>query len=965
MIGSTVSHYKILSKLGEGGMGVVYKARDTRLDRIVALKFLHSDQIQSDEDFERFRREAKAVSAMNHPNITTVHEFDEADGTWFIVFEYLSSGNLRDRLEEMRSAGKTYSEAQVIDWGRQIARGLVHAHKAGVVHRDLKPANILIDDQRNLRITDFGLAKRDEDTKLTKTGTTVGTLAYMSPEQVRAEETDERSDLFSLGVILFELATGELPFRGDHNAAITYSIVNEKPRKPRSIRPDLSPSLEAVILKCLEKEVGDRFKSAGELLTALEGPSQTDFSRNSARPSGRRGLLGAVIVVVILALIVAGYWVTRVHWARTEAMERAQRMIDEVEGMAMWGAYEQAFELAQKSRKYIGNDPELDLLLSSCSNSVAPISFFSDPPGARVLFRNYAFPERAWKPLGETPVIDQVLPMGYYVVRFEKEGLVPVETVILSWNESRLSEVRKSLEPIESAPSGMVRVSGADWHDLGHLPDFYMDKTEVTNAEFKKFVVGGGYRERAYWRPPFIENGKEVAWEKAMKRFVDSTGRPGPAIWRAGDFPAGREADPVSGISWYEAAAFCEFAGKDLPTSHHWERASMPSPIYRFGFLPLLYAQSNIHGEGPLAAGEKRAITAFGALDMAGNVREWCWNESPRGRMISGGAWDDIEYMFTKRTQLSPWDRSSRNGVRCMQCPAPDEIPPAFFDPVDLTRSYDYRDAERIGDEVFEAYRARYDYDPADLDARIEEREEGRGEWVREKVTMNAAYGNARIIAYIYLPRAVEPPFQTVVYFPHDGVWHSPPLPESHHRGNLDFFVKSGRAAVFPIYIGSHERSNEIFEKDWESANFPDLVVRWVKDFRRVLDYLEARDDVDMEKLAFYGVSRGGEMGGIIPAVEPRVKLVMLNVGGFGGEPRPEVNPVSYVSRITVPTLMLNGRFDPTFPIETDVEPFFELLGALPEQKRLMIYETDHNIPHGEVIRECLAWMDTYFGPVR
>ncbi len=308
MIGQTISHYKILEKLGEGGMGVVYKAEDTRLGRTVALKFPPSDRLEDTEEVERFNREARAVSALNDPHIATIHELDEADGRKFIVFEYVPGGTLKTFAKEVHDAGRNLSLKQVVDFGVQIAEGLAHAHENGVVHRDLKPDNLLLTDKGQVKITDFGLAKLKGSPQLTKSGSTVGTVSYMSPEQVRGEELDARSDLFSLGVILYQLATGHLPFRGEHEMAVGYSIVNEEPVSPKILRSDLPDELAGVIARSLEKDKERRFGSARELSEALNAllPKEAKGKKRTllnSRPA-RWAVLGVIAAIAIATVAV-------------------------------------------------------------------------------------------------------------------------------------------------------------------------------------------------------------------------------------------------------------------------------------------------------------------------------------------------------------------------------------------------------------------------------------------------------------------------------------------------------------------------------------------------------------------------------------------------------------------------------------------------------------------------------------
>jgi serine/threonine protein kinase len=265
MIGQTILHYKILEKLGEGGMGEVFKARDTKLDRFVALKFLPSQVTASEDDKARFIQEAKAASAMNHPNVCTIHDIQEHNGQLFIVMEFIDGITLRDNKQNL-------SEKRILDIAIQVAEGLGAAHEKGIVHRDIKPENIMIRKDGIVQIMDFGLAKlysSENVSRLTKAGTTMGTMGYMSPEQVQGMDVDFRTDIFSFGVVLYEMIAGEPPFKGLHQTAIMYEIVNVSPAPPSTLKEGIDPQLDAIILECLEKEREERFQSAKELAKNL------------------------------------------------------------------------------------------------------------------------------------------------------------------------------------------------------------------------------------------------------------------------------------------------------------------------------------------------------------------------------------------------------------------------------------------------------------------------------------------------------------------------------------------------------------------------------------------------------------------------------------------------------------------------------------------------------------------------
>ena len=265
MIGKRILHYKIIEKLGEGGMGIVYKTEDTKLKREVAIKFLPRQIAVNEEERQRFKIEAQAAAALNHPNITTIHAIEEIDDEMFIVMEYIDGNELREIVKENQLAIET-----VIDIATQIAQGLKAAHDKNIAHRDIKSANIMVKESGQVKIMDFGLAKIGGNTKLTKAGSTLGTVSYMSPEQARGEDVDFRTDIWSFGVVLYEMLTGNLPFKGEYEQAVIYSILNEEPESISSINSDVSFQLEQVVTKALTKNMDERCGSADELRVDLK-----------------------------------------------------------------------------------------------------------------------------------------------------------------------------------------------------------------------------------------------------------------------------------------------------------------------------------------------------------------------------------------------------------------------------------------------------------------------------------------------------------------------------------------------------------------------------------------------------------------------------------------------------------------------------------------------------------------------
>lgn len=268
MIGKTISHYKIIDKIGEGGMGVVYKAQDNKLDRFVAIKFLPPHLASSDESKKRFMQEAKAVASLNHPNIMSIYEIDEYNDSFFMVMEFVEGQTLKAYLSDLKS-GSGFPFLLAAEWLTIIANGLKAAHDKEIIHRDIKSENIMISPGDKLKLMDFGLAKLKESTGITKTGTSLGTLSYMSPEQAQGLNADQRSDIWSLGVVFYEMLTGETLFNAEHEAALLYLIVNEEPPAPSILDRKIPIQIDNIVMKMLVKDPEKRFQNLSELISDL------------------------------------------------------------------------------------------------------------------------------------------------------------------------------------------------------------------------------------------------------------------------------------------------------------------------------------------------------------------------------------------------------------------------------------------------------------------------------------------------------------------------------------------------------------------------------------------------------------------------------------------------------------------------------------------------------------------------
>ena len=488
------------------------------------------------------------------------------------------------------------------------------------------------------------------------------------------------------------------------------------------------------------------------------------------------------------------------------------------------------------------------------------------------------------------------------------------------------------------------------------VDDFLIDRHEVTNAEYKGFVDGGGYQTRDFWKQPFVKDGKIVPWERAMATFVDATGRPGPATWEAGGYLHGQDKHPVAGISWYEAAAYAEFVGKSLPTVYHWTAASQSE-----GFTGLIAGHSNFRGSTTQPVEAPGSPSGFGTYDMAGNVKEWCWNEGRDGkRFILGGGFGEAAYMFRQADAQDAWGRRPNYGFRCAKLDsAPEPEASARIE----VQARDYTNARSVSDDVFRAYRGLFAYDKTALNAHVEETETTQN-WRREKVTFDAAYGNERISVHLFLPKGVSPPFQVVVYFP--GIGYDERFDPSIIDDYRDYVPKGGRVLVFPIYKAFFERRDGWQVGPKPAGAYRDHVIMWSKDLGRTIDYLETRRDIDTGRMAYLGFSLGATVGPALLAVDKRLRAAILSCGGLPLRyDLPEVDRFNYAPRVHIPVLMLNGRYDDYFPVEASQLPLFRLLGTPVRDKRHVLYDAGDDLPHKEEVRESLDWLDKYLGPVK
>ena len=595
--GTCLGPYVIEAWVGAGGMGEVYRAQDMRLGRTVAIKVLRPGIADDPDHRRRFEHEARAASALNHPNICTIYDVGDQDGLSFIAMEWIDG----PRLDQAIATWGRVPIDRALTLARQIAAGMAAAHRAGIVHRDIKPANILLTLDGTLKIVDFGLVKTSvqaEDataTSVTREGAFMGTPGYASPEQVEGGALDARTDVFAIGCVLYELFSGRRAFGGDTPRAALRAVLVEVPVSLRSVRPDVPRTLEHIVGRALAKSPDARYSSALELLEDLDSAELALSARRvPVRAFLRRPLVGAALAVLITAGAVVGGLQWRQHareeWVRGTAIPKVKALLEKG-----YESHFAAFRLLRQARALTPSDPQLRELMEEASIT---IDVSSTPEGADISVRDFHDGAEQWEYLGRTPLVARLPTSTMFLWKASRDGFLT--QVLAGFSAVPGTDFR--LVSADGAPEGMVYIPGGrqEFHDTSvSLEPFWIDRVEVTNRAFLAFVRGGGYTRGEFW----LEAPRAI-----VSQFLDRTGRPGPATWSLGLSPEGRDDHPVGGVSWYEAAAYCRSVGKDLPTLHHWYNAASPGATTQWASL------SNFQSDGTNPVGLPLHLNAFGTV---------------------------------------------------------------------------------------------------------------------------------------------------------------------------------------------------------------------------------------------------------------------------------------------------------------------------------------------------------------
>jgi eukaryotic-like serine/threonine-protein kinase len=705
----------------------------------------------------------------------------------------------------------------------------------------------------------------------------------------------------------------------------------------------------------------------------------------------KRRWSGLILAVSLVAVVVGVS--TAWYWQQQKVAEEDRRMLEatfeEIREHVLNDRYDDAYAVASAMMAERGEDA---LPQAIREQIMVAVDVESQPPGAMVSYRLYESDE-TWTPIGETPLTQFSLPRTMLMMRYEKPGFETsyravynpgIFTRNAAYEAAFLNDFGRldvdvptvELTPADAGEIGMIAISttrfplqfpGYDLLQGIHIPTYLVDRLETTNAEFLDFVRAGGYEDETYWSNlDFIGGDEELDWASAMARFVDSTGRPGPAHWEFGKYPAGAADLPVHGISWFEAMAYASFRGRSLPTIYHWVRAAIMPMECCEPISPHLTRLSNF-GNDLVDVGSSRGVGPYGTMDMAGNVAEWAYNASGQDRIVLGGSATDPPYAFFSRSRQSPWDRSTLTGLRTALYR--DNVPADLLADVEVNDQPEL--PEPMPDDVYEAMQGAIRYLSFPRESRVEvENEPPYAEGVRLRtVSFRTGFADERFNAHIFMPTDLAPPYQPVVYMSGYGGFAGPGgvIEESFEwqiEEVMDPLLRTGRAVIWLEWFGSYSRYDGLEQTARNSEErtiaWQQRIGRWRQEFDAIVEYVETSTDLDND-IAFMGLSFGASAGAWILTGNEDIDVALMLSGGMGIS-----TPIQLTAArsIDTPMLMLNARFDHLVSPQQSAR-FFEQIGTADDDKRLVVYETGHwPLPRHQMAREMVDWLDRYLGPV-
>lgn len=695
--------------------------------------------------------------------------------------------------------------------------------------------------------------------------------------------------------------------------------------------------------------------------------SEPVFERPSRWPMVAVGAI-AVCAVVIVAI-------TRTGTERGSTQSTNDATLAEIERLADEGDYRAAAALLQPLLDIEHPDPAATTLAAEITPSVM---VESEPFGARVAAAPFDDPDAGWVTIGVTP-FETTLPRGTWLLRLVADGHENVELAAPNpgpvFNNAGEDYYVVTMPPRGSVPEGMIYVPPrmGPIPLMGHrrpddLGEFYIGRTEVSNAEYAEFVAAGGYGERRWW--PDLEDGPDgLDFEVASRRFVDSTGIPGPAGWANGAFPPGEAGLPVTGVSWYEAMAYARYRGALLPTARHWARAALGLTEYKWPLASALLAAAHLQGAAPIGVDEGRAVSTFGSINMVGNVREWTRSHSGRMRLSLGSSYLGPEWQYALPSPHDPLARLPDQGLRIAIYAESIEIEPLGLD--GQPPAVPILDHDQIAGLL-----AQYDYKQGSVGASdaelVYERDEGL--WWRRRILLPVSDSAERLPVHVFIPKIHEGPLQPVIFVPPGDNYQSNRSSDEIDisRYDMDFVMRGGRALIWPIFWQTNERITGDREARARArvAMLREALAHRRDEFGRVIDYLDAAPEFDGTRIGLLAVSFGATfVSSQLLATEDRIRAGVLLAAGLApvdAERLPaELNPNAYWALVRTPLLVANGRRDVTKRYDPVSGRLVEVLGTEAADKRLVLYESGHwPLPPRRMRDDVNDWFDRYLGPV-